>query len=160
MALGRHPDQVSEDLVGDAEIIYRRLFDASEAFVAVDQITGERRPSSGAFKPDADGVSVYRHDVLARHGLTSRDLRHASVNLVVRLTCSDVRSIELDVRSDPWPNDVDDPKHPRNAAHALITGWEGLGTKQRLRRQRALVRLPSLAFVSEDPAPTSESCNT
>ena len=149
MALGQPPAQVENEPVGDAEIIYRRLYDASEAFVAVDQITGERRPSSGAFKPDADGVSVYRHDSLERHGLTARDLLHTPINLVVRMACSDVRSIELDVMSDPWPSDVDDPTHPRNAAHALITGWEGLGTKERLRRQRALVRLPSVAFVPD-----------
>jgi hypothetical protein len=157
VALGPPPDEIGKDLVGDAEIIYRRLFDASEAFVAIDQITGERRPSSGAFKPDSDGVSVYRQDVLARYGLTTWDLRQATVNLIVSLTCSEVRSIDLDVKGDPWPTDVDDPKHPRNAAHALITGWEGLGTKQRLRRQRALVRLPSVAFVPDDAAPTGES---
>jgi hypothetical protein len=36
--------------------------------LAVDVVTGERRPTSGAFKPDADRVSVYRQSLLPQQG--------------------------------------------------------------------------------------------
>jgi hypothetical protein len=66
--------------------------------------------------------------------------------VVVRIGVADVRSIDpLDVRDDPWPQDIPESQHPRNAAHALIVGWAGLSKK--IERQRALTRLPSLEFV-------------
>jgi hypothetical protein len=115
--------------------------------VAVDQATGERRPTSGAFKPDDDGVSVYQQSVLRAHGLGPADLVRSSLNLVVEVLAGDLRTIDLDVRPDPWPGDTDDPGHPRNAAHALIVGMERLGKKARLNKQRALVRLASIRFA-------------
>ncbi len=115
--------------------------------VAVDQATGERRPSSGSFKPDADGVSVYQESVVRAHGLGPADLVRSSLNLVVEVLVGELRTIELDVQPDPWPGDTDDPNHPRNAAHALIVGMEQLAKKARLNKQRALVRLASIRFA-------------
>jgi hypothetical protein len=134
--------------VPDDDAVYRRLSDSGPNMVSIDVGTGLRRPSSGAFKPDEDGVSVYRDSVLRAAGLSPVDLVRAPQNLVVIVTVSDVRSIPpLDVRDDPWPPSVPDAGHPRNGAHALIVGWDGLSTSERKRRQREIVRLPSMRFV-------------
>jgi len=65
----------------------------------------------------------------------------------VSIPVADVLSIPLGAQPDPWPSDIPDPEHPRNAAHALIVGWEGLTKSARKERQRALASLPSLRFV-------------
>lgn len=137
---------VEDDLADDA--VLRRISDGGPNMVAVDSITGERSPTSGAFKPDDDGVSVFRERRLADVGLGPNAIVRREVNLVVRLPVSAVRSIEpLDVKDDPWPCDVDDLENPAYVAHALIVGWEGFGKKQRLSRQRLLASHPDLAFV-------------
>lgn len=136
--------------VPDDDAVYRRLSDSSPAMVYVDPLTGERRPTTGAFlaKRDEDGVSVYREQLLVAAGLGPADVVTASHNLVVSVGVADVRSVTpLDVRDDPWPGDVPDPTHARNAAHALVVGWTGLSKSQRRERQLALVNAPSLTFV-------------
>lgn len=133
--------------IPDNEALYRRLSDDSPNMVVVDALSGVRRPSSGAFKPDDDGVSVYRESVLQGRGLTAADVVVRPGNLVVSLPVRAVRAISLGVSDDPWPRDIPDPDHPRNAAHALIIGWDGLGKSARRQRQRALSELPSLRFV-------------
>jgi hypothetical protein len=141
--------------IPDDDSVFRRLSDATRAMVSIDALTGERRPTSGAFKPDPD-VSVYRESVLERARLGPRDLVRNASNVVVSVSVGDVRAIvPLDIRDDPWPRDIADPDHPRNVAHALIVGWEGLGKGDRIRRQRAIAMAPSLRFVSLDGAPTS-----
>lgn len=128
----------------------RRLSDNSPAMVYVDPLTGAQRPSTGAFalKRGEDGVSVYGEQLLTAAGLGVRDVVVAPSNLVVRLTVGDVRAAPpLDVRNDLWPTDVPDPRHPRNGAHALIVGWDGLGKNPRKAAQRALVEAPSLSFI-------------
>jgi hypothetical protein len=141
------PNVRNDESIPSSEVLYRRLSDPGRSMVAIDQVTGVRRPSSGAFKPDADGVSVYRRGVLEQASLGPQDLITAPQNLVVGVEVGDVRSIGLGAWNDPWPADVPDPEHPRNAAHALITGLGHLGKKARLRRQQALVGLPSMDFV-------------
>jgi len=117
----------------------------------VDSLSGERRPTSGAFQPDSDGVSVYRMSILRASGLTATDLVNDRQNLVVGLPLGEVRSIAgLGVVDDPWPTDAYEPSHPRNAAHALIVGWQGLSKNERRRRQRALAMLPGLSFLPLD----------
>lgn len=134
--------------ISDNESVYRRLSDNSPSMIAVDLKTQERRPTSGAFMPDADGVSVYRKSILESAHLTAADLKRAPQNLVVSLGVDEIRTVaRLGVRDDAWPVDTDDPSHPRNGAHALIVGWQGLGKNQRRERQRTLARLPSLRFV-------------
>lgn len=129
------------------EALLRRLSDSGPNMVAVDIVTGVRRPSSGAFQPDEDGVSVYSEAKLLAAGLGPADLVRGPLNLVVSVEVGDVRTISLGVRDDPWPPDIDEPGHPRNAAHALITGWDDLGRSERRRRQKALTQLPSVRFV-------------
>lgn len=141
------PKDADNPTIPDEESLFRRLSDAGPDMVAVDAATGARRPSSGAFKPDPD-VSVYRHSVLSAHGLDAHDLIKVPQNLVVSLSVADVRHrAQLGVRDDAWPPDVEDPTHPRNAAHALIVGWTGLSRSQVRERQRALARAPSLVFL-------------
>jgi hypothetical protein len=135
-----------QDILDD-DALYRRLSHSGADMILVDQVTGERRPASGAFKPDDDGISVYRRALLQKHGLAAIDVTRAPSNVVVSVGVEDVRSLQLGVVNNAWPPDVDDPSHLRNAAHALIKGLELLGTKERKRRQRALAQLPSIAFV-------------
>lgn len=140
------PNLRDDESIPNAEVLYRRLADPGGSMVAIDQVTGSRRPSSGSFKPDADGVSVYRRGLLEQSGLGPEDVIRGPRNLVVGVEVGDVRSIGLGAWNDPWPTGIPDPEHPRNAAHALITGLEH-GKKTRLRRQQALVALPSIEFV-------------
>lgn len=140
----------AETTVPGDDAILRRLSDNSPAMVYVDPLTGEPRPTTGAFAPKRgeDGVSVYREQLLTSAGLGVGDVVVAPTNLVVRLTVADVRAVPpLDVRDDLWPTDVPDPRHPRNGAHALIVGWDGLGKNPRKAAQRALVEAPSLSFI-------------
>lgn len=141
------PDSGDDPRIPDTDALYRRLSDSRPSMVAVDLETGARRPSSGAFKPDEDGVSVYRRGLLTVTGLGPDDVVRHPLNLVVSVDVRDVRSIGLGARDDPWPSDIDEPDHPRNAAHALITGLERLSRGERKHRQKALVALPSITFV-------------
>jgi len=116
--------------------------------IRTDLATGERRPSSGSFKPDEDGVSVYRESKLKEVGLQPAAIIKKPWNLVVGLLVGDVRAISpLGVRDDPWPAGIEEPDHPRNAAHALIVGWDELSTGQRMKRQQALAKSPSMTFI-------------
>lgn len=133
--------------ITDTEALCRRLSDSSPNMLVRDEVSGERRPSSAAFKPDADGISVYRLDVLTGSGLGPADLCTRDAQLVVTVQTADVRSQGLGVRPDPWPLDVDDPGHPRHAAHALIIGFATLSRGERRRRQQSLTRCTSLRFV-------------
>lgn len=55
--------------------LHRRIARADSAdMITSDAETGVRRPSSGVFKSDTDGISVYLESVLAGIGLTSADL--------------------------------------------------------------------------------------
>jgi hypothetical protein len=145
------PDNANEPVqddpeIPDDEILYRRLsYDGGDWLANTDPV----RPASGGFQPDADGLSVYRHSILASltPPLNGRAVAIRPGDVVVGFTVRDVRASKLGVKDDPWPNDVVEPDHPRNAAHALIVGWDGLGKNARVRRQRDLTRLPSLAFI-------------
>ncbi len=141
------PDPRDDPAIPDSDTLYRRLSDAGPSMVAVDLETGERRPTSGAFKPDEDGVSVYRRGLLDAAGLGPDDVVRNPWNLVVSVDVGDIRSIRLGACDDPWPADIDEPEHARNAAHALITGLERLAKNERRRRQKDLVLLPSITFV-------------
>jgi hypothetical protein len=147
---GVDPAPEPHSSVPDDDAVYRRLSDSSPAMVYVDPLTGDRRPTTGAFavKPGEDGLSVYREQLLAASGLTAAHVVTAAQNLVVSLAVRDIRSTPpLDVRDDPWPVDVPEPAHPRNGAHSLIVGWDELSRSERRARQLALVNAPSLQFV-------------
>lgn len=137
--------------IRDDEILFRRLiYDDDDAWVVRDQITGKRvKPASGAFNPDPDGVSVFRHSILAGHNpaLGPADLVVDPRNSIVGFTVEDLRSIQLGVKDDQWPQDVSDPKNPIYEAHALIKGLNQLGINQLKKRRKRLSELPSMAFV-------------
>ena len=136
----------------DEEALYRRIYNDSRNMIAVDTVTGDRRPSSGAFKPDEDGVSVYRASKLRHVGLGPKDVTTAPSNLVVSVSVGSVRTLQpLGVADDTWPQGVPNPDHPRNGAHALIVGWSGLSTNVRRRYQKKLAELA--AFVYPEPSP-------
>ncbi len=148
MSDGRKAVEGDDPAIPNDDSVLRRLSDSGPSMLTFDLATGERRPSSGAFKPDDDGVSVYRESKLSERSLGPGDLVRSPHNLVIGLGIGEVRAVAtLGVRDDPWPSDIDDPQHPRNAAHALIVGWSGLTRSQRRERQRSLVTLPSLRFV-------------
>ncbi len=145
---GAAPAAGDDPAIADADSVYRRLSDSRPPMLVIDFVTHERRPSSAAFRVDSDGVSVYRRSKLDAAGLTAADLVRLPQNVVVSLVVGEIRSLaKLGIRDDPWPPDSDDPGHPRNGAHALIVGWNGLSRSQRRERQKTLARLPSLSLV-------------
>jgi hypothetical protein len=133
------------------EVLYRRLSYDNGDWVVRNLITGERvRPASGAFKPDEDGVSVFRKSILLQSHPTPLGPESVAIsaeNVIVGFSVDDVRALDLGVRDDAWPEDVLDPKHPRYAAHALIVGLEALGKNARIKRQQKLAESQSMSFV-------------
>lgn len=148
--LAAEDDKVEDDpSIGDDDVLYRRLANGLADMVSVDQVTGIRRPTSGAFRPDEDGISVYRSSVLAAADMGPSDVVVMPLNLVIGVEVGDVRGISLGVLNDPWPSGIPDAGHARNAAHALIVGLETLGRNERRRRQQQLSKLPSVHFAYE-----------
>jgi hypothetical protein len=137
-----NPDDPS--ILNEEELL-RRLAAGDSAFVVHDPVTGKRRPSSGAFKPDDDGVSVYQSTLLETAGLSPADVMTDSANLVVGFLAADVRGLGLGIRPDRWP--PDDQGHPRGVAHALLTGLEELGKNEQHRRRQDLAKVASMRFV-------------
>lgn len=130
--------------VSGGEVLYRLLF---PDWVYVDPITGERRPTSAAFEPDDEGVSIYRETVLMRSHLGASDLTRSPSDPVIGFTAEEVRDLGLRVLSDAWPTDVPDPAHPKHGAHALISGLEIMGKKPQLRKRKELAKMSSIKFV-------------
>ena len=141
------PGRAEDDsFISGDEILYRRLSYDGGTWVLRDPVSGERsRPQSGGFDHDTDGVSVFRQAVLLE--LDPPLGPEAVGDVVVGFSAADVRSLRLGVRADPWPQDVPDKGHPRYAAHALVTGLDQLGRRERKRRQQDLVKVPSMKFV-------------
>ncbi len=146
------PAEGDDSSIPDDEILLRWVPAFDPNLLARDSDTGEvLGPTSGAFSPDTDGASVYIDSLMQTEGLESRDIRHAETDSVWALRVAEVRELALGVRRDPWPTDVDDPEHPRYAAHALITGLLGVSKKSRIRAQRGLARATSLTCVFLPP---------
>jgi hypothetical protein len=125
--------------IPDEEVIHRRLSDDSPNMVTIDKATGSRRPSSGAFKPDEDGVSVFRESLLRERGLSAEVIADRSLGqLIASIKVGQVRQGEMGVRDDPWPPNVPDPTHFKWESHALIVGFKGLSKTERIRKQRLL----------------------
>lgn len=139
------------DVVENDETLFRRLPDpgiTGTKFVVIDAQTGLPRPTSAAFSPTVDGVSVYRQGVLAEHGMDASHCATATAGEVVGFQTGEVREVgTLDVVPDAWPPDVEDPGQMRNAAHALIIGWDLMGKRDRDRARRALAKLPSMTWA-------------
>src|SRR5262249_31216635 len=113
-------------------------------WIVTDQVSGRRVLTSAAFQPDDDGVSVYLHSVLSAGGLKPKDVTNSPLNAVAALAAWVPRAHELGIRRDPWPADIIDPEHPRNAAHALIVGWNNFSNKARHRIRRELSQAATL----------------
>lgn len=146
------PAEGDDPTIPDDELLLRWVPAFDPNLLARDSATGEiLGPTSGAFSPDTDGASVYLDSLVQAEGLEARDIRHAETDSVWTLRVNDVRELALGVLRDPWPNDVNDPEHPRYAAHALITGLLGVSKKSRIRAQRGLARAASLTCVFLPP---------
>ena len=131
--------QPADDSVDDDETLLRRIPDLGRAdFFPLDQETGERRLSSGAFTPDDDGISIYRELLLSRADLGPQAVVRDPLNAVAALPAATVRGVDLDVVPDPQPPTSSDPDPRLGAAHALIVGFPALSRSQRRRRQRDL----------------------
>lgn len=137
------------DIPGD-DVLYRRLSRENPDQYAEDKVTGKRWPTSAAFtpKPGEDGLSVFRRMRLEAAGLSASAVATRPEHIVFGMETADIRAIQLGVRDDPWPQGIPDEAHPRNGAHALIVGWEGMTRGQIKRRARELAKLPSLKLAS------------
>jgi hypothetical protein len=128
------PD-VDDDSIADHDIVYRRVRDDGVNVVLAESV---ERPSSAAFEPDADGLSVFLHSVLesASAGVSRIVEGMAGEYRIAALAVSDLRAMGLGVVRDPNPDDAQD--HPVNPAHALVT-FPALSNNElrRLRRKLA-----------------------
>ncbi|MDX2762850.1 hypothetical protein [Streptomyces europaeiscabiei] len=144
-----------DSTIPNEELLLRWVPAFNPALLVRDSDTNEViGPSSAAFAPDTDGASVYLDSLVQANSLEPPDVTHAPTDSVWTLPVGQVRELNLGVRRDPWPQDVDDPEHPRYAAHALITGLLGLSKKQRIRAQKGLARSTSLKCVFMPPDPS------
>ena len=130
--------------VPDDETVLRRLPYLRDPFWVTDEVTGEQRISTAAFKVDADGISVYRLSLLRSDGLGAEAICTKPEHRVAALAVRAVRRTGCGVEDAPWPPHVPEPDHPRHRAHALITGVAGLPKGPRRARVAALVALAVL----------------
>ena len=124
--------------IADQEALLRRVV-INDATKTWDGNLRRWLPSTGGFKIDPDGVSVYRAQVLAAAGLGSADVAGTrKVAAVFEVTAHEARAESLGVVCDPQP-----ATGPLGAAHALVTfPVEGLAAKKRrLRRLLGQARI-------------------
>jgi hypothetical protein len=154
-------DAGNETSIPDSESLLRRVPSIDNiAMVALDEGTGRRRLTSACFKlskaddgtgkkiPE-DGISVYLASVLHDHDMDAHALvKEPAINVIAAVPASEPRRLVLDVVADPWPEHTDDPDHPGNAAHALITGMD---RKSRMEQARAAQALAAVARVVVSP---------
>lgn len=145
--------------IEDTELLYRRLSRDNPDQYAVDQETGESRPTSAAFKPKPgeDGLSVYRRSRLEEDRLSAADVALRPNHIVFSVTAGDVRTLKLGVRDDEWPSGIPEAEHPRNRAHALVVGWADMSRGEVGRCAKKFARLPSMSLAW--PAPSGSAQN-
>ena len=144
------PDDAS---VKDDEELYRRIARYGDtSMMVIDEASGATRASSGAFKLDSDGCSVYRRSILEAHDLAVEALVRDPLNVVVSITALEVRDVHLGVRADPWPPHSDG--HARDVAHALLVNPDELG-KNPLRRALQTLALGSVICIAPVCGPVS-----
>jgi hypothetical protein len=125
--------------VRDDEELYRRIAKHGDTSMMVyDEASGAISVSSGAFRLDSDGCSVYMRSMLEAHDLAAEALVRDPMNVVISITALQVRAVRLGIRSDPWPPDSDG--HPRDVAHALLVNPYELGKKPLHRACRSLAQ--------------------
>ncbi|GGO47560.1 hypothetical protein [Streptomyces lasiicapitis] len=143
-----------EQEIPGGDLLWRRVNIKQPCMMRYDSVTQEELgPSSAAFKPHDDGTSVYVRRILDECEVGLAEVSENSHDSIWELESKSVRDQDLDVISDAWPQDVPDPGHLRNAAHALIVGWEGLGRKQVDKKAKALARLASCVHHPEKRTP-------
>jgi hypothetical protein len=153
-------DAENDPSIPDSESLLRRIPSIDNRdMIAVDEGTGRRRLTSACFKLSTvddgtgkkepeDGLSVYLLDVLHSQDMDAHALvKEPEINLIVAVPAAVARDLDLGVIPDPWPEHTDEPRHPRNAAHALITGMDLKSRKERGRAARALATA-AIALVS------------
>lgn len=122
-------------IAGD-DTLYRRIARHGDtSMMVIDEASGEVSISSGAFKMDADGCSVYLQSVLTEHSMGPAELVNSPQNVVIAITADQVRDERLGVRRDPRPFEEDGY---RGEAHALIVNPADLGRKALRRAFRVL----------------------
>lgn len=110
-----------------AAFVHRRI-PLRPSHLKVDQATGKvLRPSSAAFSPDEDGLSVYLDSVLAARRVALPALRTKPEQALAGLDEAAITDAGLSVAADP---DGLDPNTDRGAAHALIKGWEAMSKRE------------------------------
>ena len=114
-------------IAGRAPHVHRRI-PLRQSHMKVDQATGKAvRPSSAAFAPDKDGLSVYLHSALEQRGVELSVVRTNPEQAIAGLEESSIKDAGLFVQLDPDGGDVN---QDRGAAHALVKGWEGMSKGQ------------------------------
>ena len=104
--------------------VYRRVSLSRPKMFVIDSLDGHAYPSKAAFEIDKTDycISVFSHIAATALGLGPGDLARTPNEVLLRFAAARVRAVEgLDVLGDPWPQDVPEPEHPRNGAHALIS---------------------------------------
>jgi hypothetical protein len=118
-------------------VAHRRVHQQPQ-MLAVDQVSNlVKGPSSAAFMPDSDGLSVYLDGRLTELGLAPADIRTADTQVVAGLSDQAITSLDLQVVADP----EEQGPQPLGQAHALIQGSDSLSGKQRTRTARTLASL-------------------
>jgi hypothetical protein len=128
-------------VIPDEERLLHRWDPGIDSHANVDEGTGEKVISSGAFSFDGDpkGCSNYCLSVLVANGLAPRDALKRESQYLASALAGDIRAIEvdeevnvLDIEMDPWP-DAPDESFAADIAHALILTTRPVGGS-RLRR--------------------------
>lgn len=123
------------------ETLLRRVSTSNPDMWAEDKLTHERRVTSAAFVPQEDGLSVYRKVILENYNLHPKDIILNTNQAVLGIKVQEVKNCKgLEVQNDPWPKGIPEEDHLRNAAHALIVGWDSLSRSDRKKYQRFLAK--------------------
>jgi len=154
IVVGRSPssaDLSAEDFERD-ELLRRIPSLTNGDFYAINTKTGERRFTSACFKlhPDETGLSIYSKTVIELLDLTLAAVCRKPHNAVASIPGAEPPRRGLRTDPDPWPQDVPEPEHPRNAAHALIMGITAMERPQQRDVARAFAAIAVLVHSPPD----------
>lgn len=101
-----------DDQLSDDELLYRRVPDKPDHLETVDLVTGKPRPTPAAFSYSGNGLSVFIHGLIRRHGLKTCDLcKDWSTHGVARFQARHVRP-QAGVIEDPTEDPLIGLAHP------------------------------------------------
>lgn len=135
-----------DDQFVDEELLYRRVPDKPTHLKVIDPVTGEKRPTTAAFRiaDEPDGLSISIHGLILRHGLKTRHLcTDWSTHGVARFEARHVRP-----RTGVIADETDDALMGK--AHGLIRGPDGIPTKRVWNGVRDEI-LQNLEYFESDP---------